>query len=165
MFSRRSGHPRRRSRLGLFGQSIRSRLSHSNADRVFGLKRDYSRRLAIETLEDRRLLTVNVYFDNVNNQISVVDDYADDTLQTAPPFPFNGANNIQEDNNVTLSNGVATPGRLRITDPLGVILEPNVIIAGAGTQISPTEVEVDSAAVVRVDLQGGNDRLNFANNF
>src|SRR3954464_553442 len=133
MFSRRSGRPRRQSRFGLFGRSIRSSWSHSNTERVFGLKRGYSRRLAIETLEDRRLLTVNVYFDNVNNQISIVDDYRDDVLQTAPPFSFAGANNIQEDNNVTLSNGVATPGRLRITDPLGVILEPNVIFAGAGT--------------------------------
>src|SRR4051812_13981032 len=158
MFSRRSGHPRRQSRLGSFGRSIRSSWFHSNAERVFGLKRDYSRRLAFETLEDRRLLTVNVYFDNVNSQIAIVDDYHDDVLQTGgSPFSFTGANNIQEDNDVTLSNGVATPGRLRITDPLGVILELELFIVGAGVQISPTVVEVDSTAIVRVDLQGGND--------
>ena len=49
---------------------------------------------------------------------------------------FSGANNVQEDNDVTLSNGIATPGRLRIFDPLGVILEPEIFIAGNGTQIS-----------------------------
>src|SRR3954464_7524233 len=135
MFSRRSGRPRRQSRFGLFGRSIRSSWSHSNTERVFGLKRGYSRRLAIETLEDRRLLTVNVYFDNVNNQMSIVDDYADDVLQSGGLNPiFPGANNIQEDNDVTLSNGIATPGRLRISDPLGVILEPEIFLAGAGTQ-------------------------------
>ena len=78
---------------------------------------------------------------------------------------FPGANNIQEDNDVTLSNGIATPGRLRITDPLGVILEPGIIIAGAGTQISDTVVEIDATAVMRSDLQGGNDRLIFASDF
>ena len=47
-----------------------------------------------------------------------------------------------------------------------MILEPGIVIAGgSGTQISDTVVEIDSTAVMRVDLQGGNDRLIFASDF
>src|SRR5262245_14312227 len=139
MFSRRFARRRRASGVVSFAENLRSRWSHSNADRVCSFKRGYSRRLTMEALEDRRMLTTNVYFDNVNNQMAIVDDYADDVLQTGGGGPtFAGANNVQEDNDVTLLNGVATPGRLRIEDPLGVILEPSIIFAGAGAQISAT---------------------------
>ena len=163
MFSRHSGLVASPVSVCSAGPFARVGL-HSNAERVFPAQAGYSAS-AIETLEDRRLLTVNVYFDNVTSQISIVDDYADDSLQAARASPVSRPNHIQEDNDVTLSNGVTTPGRLRVTDPLGVILEPEIFIAGAGIQISATVVEVDSTAIVRVDLQGGNDRLTFASDF
>ena len=51
----------------------------------------------------------------------------------------------------TLSNGIATAGRLRIFDPAGVILDP--ADAGSGTQISPTTVEIASTSTVDIDLR------------
>ena len=73
----------------------------------------------IETLEDRRLLTTNVYFDNVTNQMTIVDDFADDRLQTTSrnsSFPMR----------TTFRKTTMSPCRMastligvRITDPLG----------------------------------------------
>src|SRR5262245_36880076 len=132
MFSRRSPRRRRASGLGSLSQKVRSHWSGPNVDRVFDCKRSFSRRLSMEALEDRHLLAVNVFFSDVTSNFTIVDDFVASVLED----PFTQADHVQEDNLVTLSNGIDTPGRLRITDPRGVILDP--INAGMGTQINDT---------------------------
>ena len=69
MFFRRSPRRRHSSGLGSFVISARARWSHSDADRKLSFKRGYSRRLGVESLEDRHLLAAVT----VSNISDVVD--------------------------------------------------------------------------------------------
>ncbi len=60
MFSHRSPRRRRGSGFSSLSNFLRSGWSHADVDRAFAFKRGYRRRLAIEALEDRRLLVVSI---------------------------------------------------------------------------------------------------------
>lgn len=119
---------------------------------------------------------MNAFMDNVTGVVTISDDAG-----------FAGANSIQEDNHVILSWGQYNVGPdanvqngLVIDDSSGVKMQ-----AGVGfVQISPTRVFVPQlfdfdgpapggpnppvqvlTSIVDVDLQGGDDRLEFANDF
>jgi len=84
MFFRRSGARSSRYWSDFVCEKTRSRWLHSNVDHVFSHKRGYARKLGIEQLEDRRLLTVNVYVDNVTGHVTVKDQFISNSQQT--PF-------------------------------------------------------------------------------
>lgn len=149
-------------------------------DRALEFKRRAAgrgRKLQVESLEDRRLLAVDVFIDNVTGLVTIMDEsdqggFGDD----------GGGFEVQEDNDVTLSLGTFDPDGgeaaaeqdgLLITDPDGVnALSPGLL------QVSPTQVFVpqnfDFAGgigidiqdvltdTVVVDLQDGDDDLTFS---
>lgn len=142
-------------------------------DRALEFKRTKAsrgRKLQVESLEDRRLLAVDVFIDDVTGLVTIMDE-----------SDQNDSTEVQEDNNVTLSlgnfdpdggGGASTQDGLLITDPDGV----NALSLGL-LQVSDTQVFVPQnfdfdfgigtdlqdvlTETVVVDLQGGNDDLTF----
>ncbi len=86
MFFRRSPRRRRRSALGSFSDSTRTRWSRSNVDRVLNFKHGYSRRLNIEPLEERCMLAVNLVFTN-DDGITIPAGAPVTTTGPANPYP------------------------------------------------------------------------------
>lgn len=163
--------------------SARSRRFHSLSnlasrpvDRAMEFKRrtgklTRGRRLRVESLEERRMLAVDVFVDAVSGFVTIMDE-----------SDLGDPANVQEDNNVTLSFGnfdpdgifgVGPQDGLLITDPDGV----NALTAGI-FQVSPTEAFVPQnfdfgniaipdvqpvlTETVFIDLQDGDDTLTFA---